>query len=539
GWAVNGGAADWWEQVLPIRNNGINYAVKSGYLNWTSSVTGSSGQHSLIQNLNSRWILENVFPFFFGGEYTGARHVYGWVPSGAGIGGHADMPVYPHAGGLGVVGIGTDTPGTNTDNPGAGALIFGHELTHDYDVKHTDVSGDCGSDDDTSPFPYSSASIQEFGFNTITGKVYDPATTHDLMSYCPAGGSKLGWISPYTWEFMWNKLRVGPASAAAEVDRGAPASGILAVDVTVTNPALGPQTGVFDTLAKVDNEGPVIMPTPGEYSIELRGAGNTTLSSTPFAISFVSEYSAHDGDHPGDPTPTAVASSHMSIPWIDGTTQVVLLHGATVLQSRTVSATPPSVQFTNPTTAQTWAAGTTQTLSWAGSDADPGTTLTYSLFYSADGVQWDLIADHLTATSYDVEVDSLAGSPVARFRVVANDGVLIGEDETNAPISVPNKAPNAVIVNPGPNSQVPIGDLLVLQGTASDLEDGDLPESALLWSSDKQGNLGSGSELPINNLQPGLHVITLTVTDSNGQTSTATVSVYIGYLTHLPLIIKP
>ncbi len=32
GWAVNGGAADWWEQLLPIRNNGINYVLKSGYL---------------------------------------------------------------------------------------------------------------------------------------------------------------------------------------------------------------------------------------------------------------------------------------------------------------------------------------------------------------------------------------------------------------------------------------------------------------------------------------------------------------------------
>ena len=31
GWAVNGGAADWWEQLLPIRNNGINYVLKSGY----------------------------------------------------------------------------------------------------------------------------------------------------------------------------------------------------------------------------------------------------------------------------------------------------------------------------------------------------------------------------------------------------------------------------------------------------------------------------------------------------------------------------
>ena len=103
------------------------------------------------------------------------------------------MPIYPHAGGLGTVGIGTDrtSDGSNTtDSPGGGALIFGHELVHDYDVLHTNTADACGSSDSGSDFPYSSSSIQEYGFNPITGQIYDPATTHDLMSYCPAGGSK-------------------------------------------------------------------------------------------------------------------------------------------------------------------------------------------------------------------------------------------------------------------------------------------------------------------------------------------------------------
>jgi hypothetical protein len=86
------------------------------------------------------------------------------------------------------------------------ALIFGHELVHDYDVFHTDTADACGSNDGNSDFPYGSSSIQEFGFNPITGKIYNPATTHDLMSYCPSGGSKLGWIAPFTWTKMFNKL---------------------------------------------------------------------------------------------------------------------------------------------------------------------------------------------------------------------------------------------------------------------------------------------------------------------------------------------
>ena len=219
GWAVNGGAADWFEQLLPIRQNSINYVVKSGYLDWTKSLGSGDNQHALIQTLNANWILENFMAFWFSGQLTGARHLYGWAPNDGYTGGHADMPVYPHAGGVGVVGIGTDRPGSSTDNPGGGALIFGHELVHDYNVLHTDTADACGSNDDNSTFPYASSSIQEFGYNPVTGKIYSPSSTHDLMSYCPAGGSKEGWISPFTWNTMYNKFT--PASQSPEKLEGA------------------------------------------------------------------------------------------------------------------------------------------------------------------------------------------------------------------------------------------------------------------------------------------------------------------------------
>ena len=90
--------------------------------------------------------------------------------------------------------------------PAVGALIFGHELTHDYNIYHTNTSDACGSNDSNSNFPYSNSSIQAFGFNPITGKIYDPSLTHDLMSYCPSGGSKQGWIAPFTWSTMYSRF---------------------------------------------------------------------------------------------------------------------------------------------------------------------------------------------------------------------------------------------------------------------------------------------------------------------------------------------
>ena len=70
------------------------------------------------------------------------------------------------------------------------------------------------------------------------------------------------------------------------------------------------------------------------------------------------------------------------------------------------------------------------------------------------------------------------------------------------------------------------------------MEDGTLPDGALVWSSDRQGVLGTGPSLPLNTLQPGLHVIKLSATDSKGHASVLTIGVFIGLRTYLPVIMK-
>jgi hypothetical protein len=549
GWAVNGGAADWYEQLLPLRNNGINYSVKSGYLDWTKSLTpcsstpGSNNQHDLIQTLNWMWIMENAFGWLFGtGDFTGADHIYGWVDNAGYPCGHADMPVYPHAGGLGVVGIGTDAPGTSTDTPGAGAVILGHEITHDYNLKHTDTPDACGSNDDSSDFPYSSSSIQEFGFNPITGKIYNPANTHDLMSYCPPG-SKEGWISPFTWNRMFNNLSPSLVSAATAADEARPDvlgrtqnGESLVVNATIFNPEVSSQPGgELGQLYRVATGVTHGLPA-GDYAIELR-SGDTVLRRETFAVSFESEYSAHGvDDPPGDPNPTPKMDVSFIIPWEAGTTSVVLLHNDEVLDERPVSDNAPEVEITSPSAAVSWPAGSTQTLTWQGSDSD-GDSLTYAVFYSHDaGTNWVILAGELTAASLEVAVDALAGGNDVRFRVVATDGVNTAYDETDAPISVPNKAPNAIIMNPREGQVFAPGELVVLEGTANDLEDGGLPDAALHWSSSRQGSLGIGPSLPLNTLEIGEHTITLTATDSYGQTTTVSVKIFVGYRDYLPLI---
>jgi hypothetical protein len=571
GWAVNGGGADFFEQLLPIRNNGIAYSVVSGYMDWTSSLTpcssntGSNNQHNLIQALSLNWLLDNIFGIWFTGNLIGADHYYGWTPDEGYPCGHADMPVYPHAGGLGVVGIGTDDPGTSTDNPGAGALIMVHELVHDYDVKHTNTVDACGSNDSSSGFPYVSSSIQEFGFNPLTGKIYNPANTHDIMSYCPSGGSKEGWISPYTWNYMSNRL---DALAAAQNPReeghvvrlGAAnfqrteAEQSLAVHATLFNRKYDPpRLGQFGDLHRVDGGMEYLLPGDG-YAVQLR-AGDEVLYSEAFGVSFESEYDGHGGHGsdqppttpwrwtrfgllpsappPFSPDDTPQADVQLIIPWVETATRVVLLQGDRVLDERPVSAHNPTVVIHNPDSPAVWPAGSTQTVKWEGADED-GDALHYSVLYSHDGgVSWGLVAAGLEENSYDAPVDAFAGSAEGRFRVVASDGVNTGFAES-APVTIPNKVPVITITNPADGEAIVPGGLVVMQGLAVDLEDGSLPDGALLWSSDRMGELGSGPSLPRNDLTTGWHTISLRAQDSAGASGQASIRLYIGHRLHLP-----
>ena len=389
GWAVNGGAASWWNQVLPVANNAVHYVLASGYLDWTANLSSADNQHALISTLNLMWIQQNAFSFWFGtGAFTGTRHVYGWAPSAGYSGGHADMPIYPHAGGLGVVGIGSDAPGTSTDNPGSGALIFGHELTHDYNVFHTNTPDACGSYDGNTDFPYANSSIQSFGINTLTGKIYNPSLTHDLMSYCPSGGSKQGWISPFTWNKMDLDLRtlaaapavktLQPAAAAPLTFVTTAATQALVVNATLYNPANNPAVlGKLDTLQRVDAGVAYGLPFGTAYTVELRDGGDALLASEEFNMNFNSEYASTRSPIPPPPfpaDPNTGSQVAFIMPWIDGTRTIRLLYnlGAApvVIDTRSVPLGAPQVQFTAPLADATWLAHTLQPLTWTGTDLD-------------------------------------------------------------------------------------------------------------------------------------------------------------------------
>ena len=92
-------------------------------------------------------------------------------------------------------------------------------------------------------------------------------------------------------------------------------------------------------------------------------------------------------------------------------------------------------------------------------------------------------------------------------------------------VATPKESLTAIITEPADNAQYSYGDMIIFSGAAADPEDGILPDDSLKWTSDKDGQIGSGTLLGKNDLSLNRHVITLTVHDSDGNSASDNVTI--------------
>ncbi|MBT5221222.1 MAG: sulfatase-like hydrolase/transferase [Woeseia sp.] len=96
-----------------------------------------------------------------------------------------------------------------------------------------------------------------------------------------------------------------------------------------------------------------------------------------------------------------------------------------------------------------------------------------------------------------------------------------------------NNAPVVRIITPADATSAVQGETIQFSATATDAEDGTL-SSAIIWLSNRDGNIGSGASISTSTLSVGVHSISAKIVDSAGQTATATITLEVASATAPP-----
>jgi YVTN family beta-propeller protein len=347
--------------------------------------------------------------------------------------------------------------------------------------------------------------------------VYGPGTVghFDVMSYC-----KPSWISDYTYKKL--HICLGALHGLPGITPGCGTAGGQGGPGT---PQLGDWLTVFGDITpahaanfiarRVDRNYSPPHSVSGSHRIRLTGAGGVTLAEYPFTPDEVA-----DAEAPG--SNSAPQSFGQVVPFVAATQaiQIVEVTGSTVIGQKAVSPNAPVVSGValqgSPDPAGL------VTIAWNASDADSD-PLTYDIFFTRDlGASLHPLQLGVTEKSAQVDTTRLAGGS-AQFRVVATDGVQSAFADTPV-FTLTNKPPKPRIASPGDGATIHVGQLINMEGAATDPQDGVIPGAGLTWSIAGR-SLGSGSRLSITDLPVGLNQLSLTATNSVGLSATYTATV--------------
>jgi hypothetical protein len=506
----------WLERAYPTAQvlGGVTTNAGTGYNGVPDSAFDC---HDVDADLHDRWVLDTTN----GGVNRDTRY-YGVVSDTGGFmrGCALEIPSPVASGPAGTGDWGWDFDGAYNDWYG------GHETAHMYGRHHpgfADIPGSCTRDDSRQPnddddYPYLDGLIGIFGFDvgepsiSVSPDVKSPSKWTDVMTYrC------FQWISDYTYRGIMNELRSQDFVGNLLVTSSSQLSNLPEV-AKETNMTLSVVGNLNVNKSSVDLKPFKLLPgltltarpANSSFTIELLGNNSKVIEQYPF------EPKNYTDRLPGE---DQIALIGEMVPYLPGVKQIAISKNGETLALRNVSSSSPEVKMVVPNGGEAMEPEGNITISWNGTDGNRD-KLRYSLLYSANGGEnWKTINSAINETSYKVDLEDLPGSDQALFRVIATDSINTDIADSNATFSIPSKPPNVRIISPADSSTFDSGKNITFTGEALDLEDGMLEGNALTWASDKQGTLGFGPSISFDELSPGLHEITLSARDTNGNMS--------------------
>src|SRR5205823_3524888 len=173
--------------------------------------------------------------------------------------------------------------------------------------------------------------------------------------------------------------------------------------------------------------------------------------------------------------------------------------------------TPPAVTIASPADGSSVPAGTAVRLGAAASDDFDGDL--------TGQIRWTSSRDGALGPNGTRVLSEGAHTLVAA--VTDSDGA---PGSATSRLTVTPTPPVVTIAAPADGTTIFAGTSLAFSGTAADAEDGDLG-AALVWTSSRDGALGTGRAVVVPGLSVGMHALTASVADRDGATASASVTV--------------
>ena len=191
------------------------------------------------------------------------------------------------------------------------------------------------------------------------------------------------------------------------------------------------------------------------------------------------------------------------------------LVGSASVTINVVTNTAPMVGISSPLDGSTYFVNAPVTLTGSSQDTEDGDI--------SAGLVWTSDLDGTLGTGASLQVTLTTLGLHAITATSTDQGTLIGSARVTVTV-VANTAPVVGISSPLDGSTHFASAPVNLTGSSQDTEDGDI-SADLVWTSDRDGALGTGASLPATLTTLGSHVITATSTDQGTLVGSASVTI--------------